>query len=104
MPDRVRAILAMLEKTPDDVFLHYSLGMEHTSAGRHGEAVEQFRRCIELDAKYLAAYVEAGKALRSAGRLPEARETFLRALEVAAAQGDRHTQDYIRQQLDALGG
>ena len=104
MTDRIETITKLLENSPDDVFLHYSLGMELASAGRHGEAVGAFRRCIELDRKYLAAYVEAGKSLRSDGQIPAAREIFAEGMELAALQGESHMRDHIQQQLDGLGG
>jgi len=103
MAQRVDAIRAMLQKSPDDVFLHYSLGMELAGAGDHDQAVQEFRRCIELDATYLPAYVEAGKALRSAGRRDQAREMFRQAMELAQAQGQSHVATYVRQQLEGLG-
>ena len=102
MSDRIESIRKMLEKDPTDVFLHYSLGMELASAGRHDEAVAAFRRCTALDDSYLAAYVEAAKALRSAGDLVGAREAFAGAMELAGVQGASHVRDYIQQQLDGL--
>ena len=99
MADRIAAIRSMLAGNPDDVFLHYSLGMEHAAAGNFDQAVQEFRRCVALDEDYLAAYVEAGKSLRSAGLSKQAREMFLAGLEVASARGERHVADFIRQQL-----
>lgn len=102
MADRIKALQAMIAKEPADVFLHYSLGMEYQAASLHDQAVAEFRQATAIDANYVPAYVEAGKALRSAGRLAEARETFSAAATLAAAQGLRHMQDFIQQQLDAL--
>jgi len=103
MADRIDAIRAMLENSPEDVMLHYSLGMEYASAGRHDEAIAAFRRCQALDADYLPGYVEEGKCLRSAGRLEEARRAFAAAMEMAAMQGKTHVRDFVQQQLDGLG-
>ena len=103
MPDRIESIRAMIAGNPGDVFLHYSLAMEYASAGRFDEAVGAFRECIRLDSEYLAAYVEAGKCLRSAGNFSEAREVFTAAMELAADQGESHMRDFIQQQLDGLG-
>ena len=102
MPDRIAKIAKLLAQTPDDVFLHYSLAMELCAAGRLTEADAEFARCIELDAAYLPAYVEGGKCLRQAGRLADARTLFQRGLSLAAAKGDGHAQDFIRQQLESL--
>jgi hypothetical protein len=66
------------------------------------EAVGEFGHCIRLDAKYVPAYVEAGKALRSAGRLDQARQMFAAGMVLAEAAGENHTRDFIRQQLDGL--
>lgn len=100
--DRIATIQKMLEKTPADTFLRYSLGMELASAGRLDEAAAEFGRCIETDPDYLPAYVEAAKVLRGAGKLASSRQIFERGLELAVRCGDRHTQDFIRQQLEAL--
>lgn len=102
--DRVEAIQKMLAKAPNDLFLHYALGKEHAAAGRCRDACAEFDRCIELDAGYLPAYVEAGKCLRASGDLAAARAVFLRALQVAADQGQRHVRDYVQQQLQGLPG
>ena len=102
MADRIETIRKLLAKTPEDVFLHYSLGMELASRKEFAAAVEALRRCIALDSRYLPAYVEAGKCLRSAGDLSAARETFTAALKLAEAKGENHTRDYIQQQIDAL--
>ena len=100
--DRIQTIQTLLAKSPNDVFLHYSLAMEYVAAERLDEAVAAFETCITLDGGYLPAYVEAGKSLRSAGRLDEAREMFQRAMELAQDKGEHHTADYVRQQLEGL--
>ena len=103
MADRITTIKAMLRDSPDDVFLHYSLGMEYAGEGNHQEAADEFIECTRLNEGYLAAYVEAGKCLRSAGNLAGARKLLTRAFELAAKQKEKHTQDHIRQLLEGLG-
>lgn len=102
MADRIETIRKLLTKTPDDVFLHYSLGMELASRKDFDPAVAAFRRCIELDPRYVPAYVEAGKCLRSLGRLDDARDMFTAALAPAAKLPETHTRNFIQQQIDAL--
>lgn len=102
MTERIEKIKRMLQAEPDDAFLQYGLAMEFVSAQRYGEAVEAFRKCVELDDSNLPAHVEAAKAMRSAGDLKAAREMFAVAMELAAMQGESHVRDYIQQQLDGL--
>ena len=103
MTDRIEQIRKLLARDEGDLFLNYSLGMELASAGRNEEAAGQFQRCIELDANYLAAYAEAGKAYRAAGLLEQARAAFQAGLGLAGRQGERHIQDFLGQQLESLG-
>jgi Tfp pilus assembly protein PilF len=102
MADRIAALQKLLARDEWDVFLHYSLAMEYFSAARHSPAAAEFRRCIELDPNYLAAYVEGAKCLRAAGQLAPARDMFARALDLAKRLGQTHSEDYIQQQLEGF--
>ena len=102
MSGRIESIQAMLSKAPNDLFLHYSLGMEYAAGNRWEDAMAQFGFCIKLDANYLPAYVEAGKAMRNAGKLDKAREVFQAALSLAEILKQEHTANFIKQQLEGL--
>ena len=102
MATRIEQIKSMLATSPQDVFLHYSLGMEYLAAGEVRQAAEAFRRCVELDDAYVPARIELGKALRAAGELAAARAELQQALARAEQAGERHTCDYIRQQIEGL--
>ncbi len=102
MADRISTIQSMLKKSPGDVFLRYSLAMEFFARGDHEQAIQEFSRCIQEDPAYLPAYVEAGKCLRAAGRIQQAIDMFKDGLRLAQTKGDRHTQDFIAQQLEGL--
>jgi len=102
MSERIERIRSMLRSNQQDVFLHYSLGMEYAGAELFDEAACEFNRCIELDGDYLPAFVEAGKCLRRLGRFDQARSAFTAGMELAARQGQAHTRDFIQQQIDAL--
>lgn len=104
MSERIARIMKMLQSSPDDPFLHYSLGMEYVSAGDPAAARAEFLRVLEVDPQYLPAYVEAGKCLRSAGELVQAREMFHKGKQLAQVRGDAHMVDFIVQQLEGLGG
>ena len=93
----------MLQDSPGDVFLLYSLGMEEASLGRLDLAADVLGECIAADADYLPAWIERAKVLRAAGHLDEARQVFEGALELAGRGGDSHAADAIRAQLEALG-
>ncbi len=93
----------MLRDNPGDVFLLYSLGLEEASLGRLDLAADALSECIAADANYLPAWIERAKVLRASGDLDQAREAFGGALELAGRQGDTHSADAIRGQLEAMG-
>lgn len=100
--ERISKIRLLLEKNPDDVFLHYCLGREYFSAGLWDEALRAFAECTRRDETYLPARVEAAQCLRAAGRLAEAHQAFQNALALAEQRGETHTVDHIRRQMEAL--
>ena len=104
MTDRIEQIRSMLERSPEDVFLHYGLGMEYVSTRQWDSAIEEFRQCIALDQEHLASYVELGKCFRAAGKFDEAREVFTSAITLADRQDAAHMRDHLRQQLEGLPG
>ena len=103
MSTRIEAIKAMLRDNPGDVFLLYSLGIEEASLGRLDLAADALGECIAADANYLPAWIERAKVLRADGHLDQARAAFEEALELADRQGDSHSADVIRGQLEGLG-
>lgn len=86
----------LLLAEPDDVFLNFGLAMQLAQAGRVEDACRQFARVLEIDARYIAAYLHWGKTLLAAGRHGEARDVLARGAAVAEAAGDRHARDEMR--------
>jgi hypothetical protein len=61
---------------PHDPAVHLLLGRVHLEAGRPGEAVDELRRALRLDAGGLSAYRLQGFALVQLGRFAEAVEQW----------------------------
>jgi tetratricopeptide (TPR) repeat protein len=92
----------MLAKSPDDVFLNFSLAMELQAAGQEDDALCQFDRTIALDGNYLAAYERKGQVLIRLNRFKEAREALETGREAAQRVGDTHMADNIGRILEQL--
>lgn len=101
---RIESIRELLASSPDDTFLLYSLGMELLGGDHPAEAAEQFRRVIQLDPDYLAAYAQLGLALQATGDNAAAAEVFAQGVEVADRQGNGHAADRLRLLLSAAEG
>ena len=100
---RLTQLERMLEKSPDDTFLLYGIGMEYKTAGDTDRAIEYFNRVVQLDPGYCYAYHQRGLACEIAGDLEAARQAYREGVAAAAKKGDAHAQGEIQAALDLLG-
>ena len=82
------ALEKLLASGREDALLRFSLGNACLKEGDAGAAVVQFRRAVELDTTYSAAWKMLGKALEAHGDLPGAAGAWERGIEAAGARGD----------------
>jgi tetratricopeptide (TPR) repeat protein len=98
--DRIEQFKKVLETDPNDEVIRFGLGKLYAEAGKHAEAVEQFREVLRLKPEYSAAYLEMAKSLRAIQRTGEANAILVQGLEIAERKGDLH----VRNQIQALLG
>jgi tetratricopeptide (TPR) repeat protein len=103
MPNqRLEALQRFVEASPEDCFARYGLAQEHAKLGEHEKAIEQFRKILEINAGYQAAYYHAGKTYEKMGRVDEARAIHQRGVAVASQSGDLHAQSELQAALEAI--
>ena len=59
--ERIKALIGLLAKNPDDSFSRYALALEYVSLGETGGAMTELQELIQRDPKYLAAYHQLGR-------------------------------------------
>jgi Flp pilus assembly protein TadD len=79
----------LLAAGKESALLRFGLGNEHLKAGRAAEAAVHFRRAVELDPDYSAAWKLLGKALTESGRLADALSVYQTGIAVAQRKGDQ---------------
>ncbi|MEX2496080.1 MAG: tetratricopeptide repeat protein [Woeseia sp.] len=89
MPDRIKALLQMLERGQESALLRFSLGNEYFGIGEYGAAIQHLQRAVEMDSHYSAAWKLLGRSLAMAGRNDEAISAYRKGIEKAGQQGDR---------------
>ena len=82
----------MLAQGMDNPMLRFGLGKGYLDAGDAERAVTHFRRCVELDPKYSAAWKLLGRALQICGNSNEARAAWEKGLLAAQAHGDKQAE------------
>jgi Flp pilus assembly protein TadD len=87
------AALAGLERLlaagKESALLRFGLGSEHLKHGDAAAAEVHFRRAVELDPSYSAAWKMLGKALLALERSDEALAAWDEGLAAAERKGDR---------------
>ncbi len=80
---------AMLAAGQDNALLRFSLGSEHLKAKQLDQAIEHFRKCLQHDSKYSAAWKLLGQALTEAGQREEAVNVYEQGIQIAEQKGDK---------------
>ncbi|GIW73538.1 MAG: hypothetical protein KatS3mg103_0060 [Phycisphaerales bacterium] len=101
--DRLARLEQMLEKDPTDAFVLYSLGQEHAKAGRHEQAVDAYRRCIQAHPGEHYAYYHMARSLEALGRRDEAVQALRAGLERARSDGQAKAADELAGLLESMG-
>jgi tetratricopeptide (TPR) repeat protein len=101
--NRLEILRNMVAQNPGDSFARYGLAMAYAGAGDYAQAAEEYRKLIEANPKYVAAYYHGGQALEKLGKAEEAREIYRRGIEISTQVGDMHTRSELETVLDLLG-
>ncbi len=103
MPTRIETLKSMLEQDPSNTFARYGIAMEYSNSGDLERAVEEFRKLLEANPDYAAAYYHGGRALERLGDEDGARAMYEKGIEITTRTGDAHTRSELQGALDILG-
>ena len=107
--------LTVLAGDEFNVAARNNLGLLYHGRGMASEAIEQFRRAIQINPRYAKARSNLAVVLTSAGRLAEARAELRAALEIdprnadllvnlaLVEKADRHSEEAVELLLQAVG-
>ncbi len=87
---------------PSDAFSRYGLAVECMHLGDAPVAEEHFRKLIETNPDYVAAYQQLGQLLIRLGRSDEARGVLSSGMAVAQKKGDQHARSEMEALLSEL--
>ena len=79
----------LLAAGKETALLRFGLGSEHLKRGDAAAAVVHFRRAVELDPAYSAAWKMLGKALLAAQHADEALAAWSQGVAAAERKGDK---------------
>ncbi len=85
-----------------DQLAHFGLGGEHMAAGRPMMAVAEYRRAIEINPEYAAAWKGLGEAYHFQGIDKEAAAAWRNGVRAAARTGEKRAGAEMEILLAAL--
>ena len=89
MSSALEGLERLLAAGKDGALLRFGLGNEHLKRGDAQAAAAHFRRAVELDPGYSAAWKMLGKALIAAQRPEEALAAWNDGIAAAERRGDK---------------
>lgn len=93
----------LMRQTPNDIGLVTNLAWSYERARAYPEAIQGFKRALDLKADDYNVYYGLGLALMGNGQNDEARDAFVRAEELARDNADRSTSAVISRQVESIG-
>src|SRR5262245_10742316 len=103
LQDRIAQFRKMANDDPTNELGHYRLGQLLAEAGQHEEAVQAFRRTLELSPQFSKVYQLLAQSLVGLGRKDEAIQVLRQGFQVPDERGDRMPRDAMAQMLVQLG-
>src|SRR4051812_33156762 len=85
---RIQMLMSMLEQEPRDLFMNYALGVEYRADAQLPLAEEQFKKVLDLDPLYIAAYYQLGQLHQELSDTAGALDFYRQGLEKAKLKKD----------------
>jgi len=103
LAERIVQFRKMANDDPDNELGHFRLGQLLMEDGRYDDAVQSFRRTLELSPEFSKVFQLLGSALIKLGRTDEAARVLQEGYRVADARGDNVPRDEMAKLLTQLG-
>jgi Fe-S cluster biosynthesis and repair protein YggX len=101
--EQIERFQKMATDDPDNELGHYRLGQSLLENKQYAEAIQSFRRTLELEPMFSKVYQLLAQAQLSAGARGDAVETLRKGFGVADERGDRMPRDEMSRMLTELG-
>ncbi len=99
MTSRLEELQKMLTDDPNDIFVHYAVGLELFKNGSVDDAIRNMKNLIAAHPNYIPAYFRLGQWHAEQDDIIEAKEILLTALDLSKKQNDTKAGQEIRELL-----
>jgi predicted Zn-dependent protease len=102
MTERRKMLEDFLVQNPTDSFARYGLALDYANAGEIERGLEEFRKLLEINPDYVAAYQMSAQTLIKAGRAAEALPLLVKGIGCAQHSGNQHAAREMQGMLDEI--
>lgn len=99
---RVEQFRKLAALDPSDVLTHFGLGNACLEEGLWEEAVQAFKKTLEIKPDYTAVYPLLAEALQKLSRMEEVKEVLRKGLEVAEQTRDMMPKQKMEAKLRGI--
>ena len=99
---RLEKLTEMLNKQPNDAFLHYAVAMEHLGLNNPNLAQEWFSKVLALEPKNIATHYQLGMLLHQKGDEKGAITLLEKGEALARANGDLKTANEFKTAIEEI--
>ncbi len=100
--DHILQLKVLLEKSPDDPFLHHALGLEYIKLGEEIAARDEFESLLEKNPAYVGTYYHLAKLLERIGDSNQAIVTYEKGMEEAKKAGETLAYNELKAAYEEL--
>lgn len=102
MADRLKSLLDLYDKDPNDSFVSYGIALEYISQENYKEAEKYLSSLIKNDPDYVPAYMQLAQIKEKLNNFDEAAEIYRKGIEAARNQGETHAANEMEGFLNEL--
>jgi tetratricopeptide (TPR) repeat protein len=103
LQERIAQFRKMATDDPDNELGHFRLGQLLSEAGEDEEAVQSFRRALDISPRFAKVYQLLGSVLLKLNRRDEAIQTLTQGFTIADEDGQNIPRDEMAKMLRELG-
>jgi tetratricopeptide (TPR) repeat protein len=96
---RLEQLRALAEEDPNDVFVHYAIGLELYKTESAEEAIRHLAGLTSIHPDYCPAYFKLGQWFAEQDEVEQALNWLNQALAIARKQGDKKAENEIREAI-----
>ena len=102
MADRLKSLLGLYEKDPNDSFVSYGIALEYISSGDFSKAEKYLSSLLKTDPKYVPAYMQLAQVKEKLNNFDEAADLYRKGIKAARDQGETHAANEMEGFLNEL--